>query len=865
MNLFVLVFVLGIYLFPSVLVYLILAGKIRSLEGTVRLLLENRKLREKSPDTVCPKPSVTQPESPENNAPQTPRGNVAPKPSAVPFGQDLRGNEVPSPPPVPIPAMSDPTTPFAVKLREWKILPSENMPLEIAVMQWWAPRIGGVLALLALIFFGVWASQFSSPLVKVLEMAAVAVGIAGFGLYLNRHEKNSLGDSLTATGTTMFYLVALAAGTFPSTKIFDSIPVALLVQILAIVPTILLGRGKFIPMLLSLVFAFVSALFAVLNGAGTAALGTSLLAYIVAAWFCTKKNTLGLLLAGAIGAFLPLWTIVHPEISPEVYESLITESNETHSVVAMLLGATSLGVYLTFFVVGIVIPNCVLLKTRNTSVFGKFIYAVGSIHALVATALVMERFRFLLTSVRLCPDSPDIIFALFFTAATLVFLSAARLAFCRFRENKFLFEFNFVAGMLALSAAIIAWIPSSGKNVLFYAMLAQALLLAYAGRSLNTKWTLISLIACLGLSIGASTDCTLLEACLRAAVTLIAVAWFFGNKKQWQNEFPRIIALVVCAGAGILSALTLYDASLALSNLTVVCIVFPLSCLAVLTAGTLLPHFTKKPFLWSVATWGALILCCAAGDVFIEKLTFSHWLVAGVIVVVLAVPALRYFIKNEKIGSAAELSLSVPILICLTGILFLRNHFHLAGFAFLLPLVALFAGTPWRKNSAILPLARRGAEASALPLLAVIFFLVDSAILKEQLRSPIVPVALALYVFLPFCFSAMRRLLRERPWFAVAASVSGTLCLLYWGDVSFPRFLTAEGVIIAIALIFAGLLARVSSVRIVGIILLAGMLLRLFLCDISDTIWRIVAFASVAAALFLIGFLYQRLSKIIEK
>lgn len=54
------------------------------------------------------------------------------------------------------------------------------MSVETVVMQWWAPRVGGLLALLALIFFGVWASKFASALVKILEMTAVAVAVCAF-------------------------------------------------------------------------------------------------------------------------------------------------------------------------------------------------------------------------------------------------------------------------------------------------------------------------------------------------------------------------------------------------------------------------------------------------------------------------------------------------------------------------------------------------------------------------------------------------------------------------------------------------------------------------------------------------------------
>ena len=60
----------------------------------------------------------------------------------------------------------------------------EKGSAELVLMQWWAPRIAGLLAILALIFFAVYVAN--TPLVKFLEMLAASVGVLGLGLFLTK-------------------------------------------------------------------------------------------------------------------------------------------------------------------------------------------------------------------------------------------------------------------------------------------------------------------------------------------------------------------------------------------------------------------------------------------------------------------------------------------------------------------------------------------------------------------------------------------------------------------------------------------------------------------------------------------------------
>lgn len=880
------------YLLPSIAVYLLMNARLNLLSSQIEVLKreadkrlwENLKAKKdvapKSQENAVPPPvpPVANPAcskviSPEPMLRTLPRGNEADSAERIPEREPVPNPAKKSVPPLtsasaPAP---DPLSELPDCLREWKILPPKDLSFEETVMQWWAPRLGGVLGVLAMIFFAVWSSQFSTPLVRVLEMVAVSVGITGAGLYFRRRRNASLGGALTATGTTMFYFVALAAGTFPATKIFDHTGVALAVQILAIIPTLVLGRGRFVPTLAALVFACVSALFAVYYGSGMAALVTSFGAYAAAAWFCTKKEAPGLLLAGAIGAFLPLW-VMPPQLVPESASEILAGAQSLWDVLALLLGGSGLPAYLIAFAAGIILSNYVLLKSKSSRPFANLVYAASCIHALVATGAGLKVFAEAFGAVSL-PETlpytfPNLIGACFLSVAALLFGVAAWTSFRRFGENKFLFTFNFVAGSIFLPLAILLWLPAnSGKDVLFYALLAEGILLAYSGRALNSKWTLLSLLSCLLLiPLVAFRELSLFQSCLFQALRLGCLAWFFGEKEQWSGDL-KIVARLAVAVVALVAGVELCGLADSFELPIAGNFIFPLACLAVLAAGTFLPRITRLPFVVAGGAWIVFVYFRAfiQSSVFYEERAW--WLYAGVVVMLLAVSALRWRIKNGDGVSYLELAFVVPMLVMLTMFFLNAENPAWANAVFFLPLAALLAGTPWFRNAAF-PLARRTADISALPLLVFLFAELkrwDSGALLTNPALWSVPAIFLVYCFAPLCFSATRELLRERPWFAVSASAAGSACLMLWGYHAFPRLLTSGSALLALALILAGLLARVRSVRFVGASVLVIALARLFICDISDTIWRIVAFAAVGLLLFLLGFAYQALVRRIGK
>lgn len=837
--------ILFVWLLPLIIAISVAGSRADALSRRIDKL--ERQIRELSgePEKTLPVSDTAKPSVPAtDNEPSTPATLPSPVvPARIPTAK--------------------PATPFSEKLREWKILPPRDMSVETVVMQWWAPRVGGLLALLALIFFGVWASKFASALVKILEMTAVAVAVTGAGVFFKKRGNFSLGDPMTATGTTMFYLVALAAGTFPPTKIFDSIPLALGVQIIAIFPTLWLGRGKQVPMHLGLVFAFVSAMFAVFNGAGTAALVTALLAYGVAALFSAKKDALGLLLTGTLGAYLPLWAMKFP-FPPEDFERF-GDLPGTYAY-DYLFAHPEFLICAVFFVVASSFVPAVLLKKSGT-VSTRFLQAGNFLHATAALFFASQVFAKNFPAKFIGDLRADFFAdAVFFSVIAGTALAWAVIYRFSQRRANFPFQFFAVAGALAFPAAVYFWSGAEFGDAFHLPLLVETILLAVLLRATDAKALLFPVAIWLFAAFlrASQTDVSSTMHLLDAATLLFAAAWIFGKKSQWDGDDAlRTGANIACALAGIFGGLRLWylrDSFFAASPTTE--IVVPVVLCVAVAACMFLPRLAKMPFLFAAGT----LSCCAylvGANVLVSLPNFTGGLtwISGVILTVIAVPALRVFVKNNLVGKIAE------ICFCLPTLAFLVKFFSdsaaenpISGICvvFGLPVLTALVGTAWKKDCEAFPLSRGAAELWAIPL-AIAFFEFPWKVFSGNFAPPAIT---AFCVFAPFVISPMREMLRESLWRAVSLTLAGTVCLLMWGYEAFPRFLTAEAALLALGLIFAGLASRIRIVRIVGIIFLAGTLVRLFVFDIGETVWRIVAFALVSVALFFLGFVYHRFSRL---
>ena len=174
---------------------------------------------------------------------------------------------------------------------------------------WWATRIGALLAVIGVVFFGITLSAHTTPLVRWIELAAIAVGTSWAGAHFERRRLR-IGSVVTGAGLALTYFAAFAAYAVPAVKIIDAVAVAALLQGAAVVYVGMqaLRRNSatiaFFAVLLGYVSAFVS-LEAGLGGfAAVAGLGLS----VTAIAYLRSRNWMGPAYASA--ALSPLLNIV---------------------------------------------------------------------------------------------------------------------------------------------------------------------------------------------------------------------------------------------------------------------------------------------------------------------------------------------------------------------------------------------------------------------------------------------------------------------------------------------------------------------------------------------------------------------------
>jgi hypothetical protein len=111
---------------------------------------------------------------------------------------------------------------------------------EAVLMQWWLPRVGGLLALLSALFFGVYINQSTSPFIRCIELAATAVGISALGWYLERKFR-TFGGVLVVTGLVMLYLASVAAYVLPAMRWIENPLVGALAQAIVLLGISVVG------------------------------------------------------------------------------------------------------------------------------------------------------------------------------------------------------------------------------------------------------------------------------------------------------------------------------------------------------------------------------------------------------------------------------------------------------------------------------------------------------------------------------------------------------------------------------------------------------------------------------------------------
>jgi len=188
-------------------------------------------------------------------------------------------------PVVPAPAAVVQPNPLSERLRDLGLLPPTDLNGEYALGAWWAVRVGGLLAVAAVVFLGIWLNLNSGipPIVRVLEVALVGAGLFWGGLRL-ASKRQDLGEVLAASGLAVWQFAAWATYGLDKMRVCESPAQAALVQFLVAfgVAFVAMARGSKLFGQLAVIFATVAVYFSIGSGAapGSTATGAGLIALL---------------------------------------------------------------------------------------------------------------------------------------------------------------------------------------------------------------------------------------------------------------------------------------------------------------------------------------------------------------------------------------------------------------------------------------------------------------------------------------------------------------------------------------------------------------------------------------------------------
>jgi hypothetical protein len=196
------------------------------------------------------------------------------------------------PPPLPVRSAPTPSAPVVAqpdplfeRLRDLGLLPPSDLRGEYALGAWWAVRAGGILAVAAVVFLGIWLNLRSTipPIVRVLEVALVGAGLFWGGLRLSA-KRADLGQVVAAAGLAVWQFAAWATYGLDKMRLFEGPTEAAIVQFVVAlaVAALAVSRASKLFGQLAVVFAAVAVYFSIGSGAAPwpTAIGAALIALL---------------------------------------------------------------------------------------------------------------------------------------------------------------------------------------------------------------------------------------------------------------------------------------------------------------------------------------------------------------------------------------------------------------------------------------------------------------------------------------------------------------------------------------------------------------------------------------------------------
>ncbi len=179
-----------------------------------------------APSLAAPAPQPTLP--PQSATPPVTRGGdpVPPTPPRRPSSSESL------PPPLP-PIARRPSALHELLGTLQLLPPASGSSNEAQLGGWWATRIGALLAVIGVVFFGIYISAHTAAWVKWLELATIAATVTVGGRWLERRALR-VGPVLVGAGLALIFFTAFAAYAVRPVQIVESPALAGLLQAAAV-------------------------------------------------------------------------------------------------------------------------------------------------------------------------------------------------------------------------------------------------------------------------------------------------------------------------------------------------------------------------------------------------------------------------------------------------------------------------------------------------------------------------------------------------------------------------------------------------------------------------------------------------------
>lgn len=175
--------------------------------------------------------TVEPPTAPVDSPQSEPEVNPAPPPlpateveAAPALGSAAaeESKEASTPPPVAPPPLPSKPSRWHELLQAMHLVPPRGgASSEAQIGGWWATRIGALLAVIGVVFFGIYITANTPPWVKWLELAAISIGVLAGGHWLDRRQLR-VGPVVIGAGHALVFFAAFAASGVEAVRIITS-------------------------------------------------------------------------------------------------------------------------------------------------------------------------------------------------------------------------------------------------------------------------------------------------------------------------------------------------------------------------------------------------------------------------------------------------------------------------------------------------------------------------------------------------------------------------------------------------------------------------------------------------------------------